>query len=74
MDASGLVTAAANGSATITARSGSASGTATVTVAQSVSAVAVTPAPDTLVVADTVRLSAEASDANGHAVAGVEFT
>ena len=74
VDASGLVTAASNGSATITAASGSASGTAAVTVAQAVSAVAVTPGADTLVVADTVRLSAEASDANGHMVAGAEFS
>ena len=73
VDASGLVTAAANGAATITATSGLASGTAAVTVAQEVSAVAVVPATDTLVVTDTVRLSAEATDANGHAVAGAEF-
>ena len=74
VDASGVVTAAANGSATITATSGSASGSAAVTVAQSVGTVAITPAADTLVVADTVRLSAEATDANGHAVVGAEFT
>ena len=74
VDASGLVTAAGNGTATITASSGSASGTAAVTVMQAVSAVAVSPAADTLVaLGDTVRLTAEASDANGHAVAGTEF-
>ena len=72
VDASGLVTAAANGSATITATVGSASGTAAVTVAQVVSAVAVSPGVDTLVAfGDTVRLIAEATDANGHAVAAV---
>ena len=72
VDASGVATAAANGNATITATSGSASGTATVTVAQVVSAVAVSPAVDTLVaVGDTVRLVAEATDANGHAVAAI---
>ena len=72
VDASGLVTAAANGSATITATSGSVSGTAAVTVAQVVSAVAVLPAADTLVaVGDTVRLVAEATDANGHGVAAI---
>jgi len=73
VDASGLVTAVANGTATITATSGGVSGTAAVTVAQSVSAVVVAPAVDTLVVGDTLRLSAEATDANGHAVAGAEF-
>ncbi|WP_419937582.1 Ig-like domain-containing protein [Candidatus Palauibacter sp.] len=75
VDASGLATTAGNGTATITATSGSASGTAAVTVAQTVSTVAVSPAADTLVaLGDTVRLTAEASDANGHAVAGAEFT
>ncbi len=74
VDASGQVTAAANGSATITAMAGSVSGTAAVTVAQEVSAVAVSPAADTLVAfGDTVRLVAEATDANGHGVAGSEF-
>ena len=74
VDGSGLVTAAGNGAATITATSGSASGNATVTVAQQVSEVAVSPAADTLFVGDTLRLVAEAFDANGHAVAGAEFT
>ncbi len=75
VDASGLVTAAANGSARITAAAGSASGAAAVTVAQVATAVAVSPAADTLVAfGDTVRLVAEATDANGHAVAGLEFS
>ena len=75
VDASGQVTAAANGSATITATAGSASGSAAVTVAQEVSAVAVSPAADTLLAfGDTVRLVAEATDANGHAVAASEFS
>ena len=74
VDASGVVTAAANGSATITATAGSVSGTAGVTVAQVVRAVGVSPAADTLVASgDTVRLVAEATDANGHSVAGLEF-
>jgi len=72
VDASGLVTAVANGNATITAAAGSISGSAGVTVAQVVSAVAVSPPADTLVAfGDTLRLEAEATDANGHAVAGV---
>ena len=57
VSATGLVTAAGNGTATITATAGSVSGTATVTVAQEVSAVAVTPALDTLVAGDTLRLT-----------------
>ena len=76
VDASGQVTAVANGSATITATAGSASGTAAVTVAQAVSAIAVSPASDTLLAfGDTLRLTAEATDANGHAVAAAsEFS
>ena len=75
VDGSGLVMAAGNGTATITATTGSASGSAAVTLAQTVSAVAVSPAADTLVAwGDTVRLTAEATDANGHGVAGAEFT
>ena len=71
-DASGQVTSAGNGTATITARAGSASGTATVTVAQEVDRIAVSPATATLVAfGDTVRLTAEPMDANGHGVAGV---
>ena len=74
VSAAGLVTAASNGRASITATAGSASGSATVTVAQEVSAVAVSPAADTLVAGDTLRLTAEAADANGHTVGGAEFT
>ena len=74
VDPTGLVTAVANGTATITATAGSASGTATVTVTQMVSTVAVTPSVDTLVAGDTLRLSASAMDANGHPVAETEFS
>ncbi len=74
VDASGLVTAAANGGATITATAGSIAGTAEVTVAQVVATVTVTPPAHTLVTGDAVQLMAEAADANGHAVAGVEFS
>ena len=73
VNGSGLVTAIGNGTATITATAGSASGNATVTVAQAVTAVAVKPAADTVVAGDTLRLTAEAADANGHRVAGTEF-
>ena len=74
VSAAGVVTAAGNGTATITATAGSASGTASITVAQEVGAVTVTPAADTLLaLGDTLRLSAEASDANGHVVEGTAF-
>ena len=48
-------------------------GTVTVTVVQEVGAVVVSPAVDTLVTGDTLRLAANATDANGHAVPGAEF-
>jgi len=72
VDASGEVTSAGNGSVSITATAGSVSGTAAVTVAQVASSIAVSPEADTLVAfGDTVHLVAEATDANGHGVAGV---
>ena len=74
VDASGLATAEANGSATITATAGPVSGSAAVTVAQEASAVAVSPGAGTVVAGDTLRLRAEATDANGYAVIGAEFT
>ena len=75
VDASGLVTAVANGTATITATAGSASGSATVTVAQAVSSVTAVPAEANFAaLGDTLRLTAEAFDANGHTVAGAEFS
>ena len=73
VSASGLVTAAGNGTATIAVTSGAATVSAMVTVAQEVSAVAVTSATDTVVAGDTLPLAAEATDANGHTVAGTEF-
>ena len=74
VSSTGLVTAVGNGTASITATAGSASGTAAVAVAQEVSAVAVTPAAETLVAGDTLRLAAEATDANGHPVAEAEVS
>ena len=74
VDANGLVTAAGNGSAAVAASAWDASGSAAVTVAQAVSEVALTPPADTMVAhGDTVRLVAEATDVNGHPVAGAEF-
>ena len=70
----GLVTAVANGTATATATAGSVSGTATVTVDQVLTEVVIRPATDTLVAfGDTLRLLAEAVDANGNPVGAPEF-
>lgn len=74
VDGSGLVTAAGDGTASVTATSGSASGIAIVTVAQRVALVTVVPAADTLLAGDTLRLEAEALDANGHAIPGAAFS
>ena len=74
VDASGLVTAVANGSATITATAGEASGGALVTVAQSADSVRVSPPADTIAVGDTLRLVAAAYDENGHVLEGASFT
>ena len=74
VDGSGLVTAAANGTATVTATTGGASGAAMVTVMQSAGSVVVSPATDTVTLGDRLRLAAEAFDENGHAVEGAQFT
>ena len=73
VNASGLVTAAGNGTATITASAGTVSGSATVTVAQQVSAVEISPDTAIVLPGTTLQLMAEAQDANGHAVAGSEY-
>ena len=65
---SGQVRAVAVGTVTITATSGNVSGEARITVRQDVASVAVEPRTASLVVGDTVRLSAEARDANGNTV------
>ena len=75
VDASGLVTAAGGGEATITASAGEAEGSAVVTVMQSVASVEVSPSGAELIAfGATVQLTAEAFDANGHLVAGAEFS
>ena len=73
VNATGLVTAVANGTATITATAGRASSTAMVTVAQAVATVAVAPAADTLLTGDTLRLVAQAFDENAHRIESAEF-
>ena len=75
VDGAGVVTAAGNGTATITASAGSASGSAVVTVTQAVALVGVLPAMTELTAwGETVQLTAEAFDANGHGVAGAVFS
>ena len=72
---SGRVTAHANGSTNVTASAGTAEASAEVTVEQEVAEVAVSPPADTVMaLGDTIRLAAEARDANGHAVADAEFS
>ena len=74
VDAGGLVTAVAEGVATITASAGEASGSAVVTVMQPVASVEVSPSAETIGLGSTLQLTAEAFDENGEAVAGVEFS
>ena len=58
----------------VAAAVGDAKGDAMVTVMQSPRSVIVTPAADSVAEGDTLRLSAEAMDANGHPVVGAEFS
>jgi uncharacterized protein YjdB len=72
--ASGLATAVANGSVTITAAADGAVGAAELTVTQLVASVEVMPAEATLTVLGATRqFTAEARDANGHVIAGTAF-
>jgi len=71
VSASGLVTGAAAGSATITATSEGQSGTAAVTVTNvPVASVTVSPATASVTVGATSQLTATAKDANGTALSG----
>ena len=75
VDAGGLAKAMGNGSAAVRASVEDVGGTAQVTVEQQVVAVRVSPDEETLrAFGDTVRLSAAATDANGHLVEGADFT
>ena len=74
VDAAGLVTSVGNGNVTITATAGAASGSAEVTVAQVVQGIEVLPFPGKVSAGDTLRMTAEAWDANGFTVPGSEFT
>ena len=71
VDAAGVVTALGNGTAAITASAGSASGSAVVAVTQEVVSVEVSPSVTELTAwGETVQLTAEALDANGHPLVG----
>ena len=74
VDTSGLVTAVANGTATVTARAGAVSDSASIVVSQTATMVEITPMTHTLATGDTVRLVATATDDNGHVVADAAFT
>ena len=75
VDATGLVTAAGNGSASVSAAFGAMSGSAAFSVAQQTTEILVSPAADTLrALGATLQMSAEARDANGYPVEGAEFT
>ena len=74
VDSQGLVTATGPGSAEITARSGEVAGMMTVSVMQQVHTITLTPPTASIVVGDTLRIAAEATDANGNAVSNVSYT
>jgi 3-hydroxybutyryl-CoA dehydrogenase len=67
---SGLVTAVALGSATITASAGGKSGTATITVVAPAASVKVTPVFDTVATGGTVQYTAVPMDAAGNPLTG----
>ena len=68
VDATGLATAAGNGTVSITATAEAASGAATVTVDQVVADLEVSPSSVGLALDDSLRLAVQAADANGHPV------
>ena len=75
VDSDGLVQSVGNGEAVVTATAGSVSGTAEATVAQVVTAVRMSPsALEFSALGDTLRLGAEAVDANGYPVEGAKVT
>ena len=74
VDASGLLTAVTNGAATITASSGSTSTTASVLVEQVATAIEVDPESVTLLVGETLGLTAAVEDGRGNMVEGASVT
>ena len=75
VDAAGLATAVANGTATITETTDAVNGTAQLSVAPAVATIDVTPALGELnQIGATLLFSATAKDANGNAISGKTFT
>jgi hypothetical protein len=75
VDTNGLATAAAQGTAHITATTSNVNGTATLTVnAQAVASVTVTPTAATIVVGQRQQFTALAKDSNGNIINGAVFT
>ncbi len=76
VNASGIATAAKNGTARITAETANGrAAMATITVAQAPASVAVTPANPTITAAGgTTQFAAQTMDANGNPIAGKAFT
>jgi len=75
VDAAGLATAVANGTATITATTDAVDGTAPLSIAPAVATIDVTPAIGELnQIGATLQFSATANDANGNAIPGKTFT
>lgn len=73
IDAAGVATAKGNGGTSVAATAGAASGTGRLAVMQVARSVAVTPAAASVTQGDTLRLAAEARDANGHPVRHAVF-
>lgn len=75
VDANGLVTGVANGSATITATSEGEAGTSTIVVIPPpVASIVVSPSSNTLTVGDSVALTATAKDASGNVIPDAPIT
>ena len=73
VDSAGTVTAAGNGTASVTATAGEATGESRLTVMQVARSVTVSPATPVIAQGDTLRLDAAAVDENGHLVADAVF-
>jgi uncharacterized protein YjdB len=70
----GVVTAIKPGSATLTATSGSVSQATVITVIPAVASIAVTPTPNSLIIGQTVQLTATLLDAAGATITGRTVT
>ena len=73
VSADGLVSAAGNGSANVTASAGSVSAAADFSVEQRAASITVSPDEASLNPGDTLQLTAEALDANGNPVVDADF-